>query len=142
MTLPTGVISLSNLGAEIGTGNNPAYTNLAWLSANSVYNFKDLNSVRGLAWFNAVSSKNSVTRTPTSTTTNCTQNCSSQVNNSRFDGVGGWTNCNATAAVNCNAGSYGHGTYIQGNCNCNCNCYNCNCSYNNCNCNCDCNCGD
>lgn len=153
MTLPaSGQIAISDLNAEIGNGTGQIGLN--WVQAYSYYGFTDMNSIHGLAWFNAWSSTGSVSRGSSWTTTNCATNCYAQSDNclsyggktrtaTELRNLGvllSSTNCNATTAVNCNQCGYNHGSYLQGNCNCNCNCYNCNCSYANCVCNCDCNC--
>lgn len=137
MTLAaTGQISVSDINVERGVSST-TQTALSWLQSNTRYAYKDMNSIHGYAWFTAVSSKNSVSPTPSGLFSNCTNSNCTQLNNSGFDGAGGWTNCNIIA--NCNQCSYSHGTYLQANCNCNCNCAS-NCSYNNCNCNCNCTC--
>ena len=137
MTLPaSGVIRISNINTEIGNSVN-AHLGLSWVQSNTYFSYRNLNSVHGLTWFNAVSSKNSVDRGSTWTTTNCLANCTSQCSNpSGYSGS--LTVCNLIANANCNQCGYSHGTYLQANCNCACNCYVCNCSYNNCNCNCYC----
>lgn len=141
MSLPaSGSISISQLNTEVGAAVATQRA-LSWLQTNSALGYKDLGSIRGLTFFAAVSSGNSITRTAAATTTNCVTNCVSQQNPSGFDGVGGLTNCTLRTSVNCNQCGYAHGGgLIQANCNCNCNCYNCNCNYNNCNCDCNCNC--
>ena len=160
MTLPTsGAISLANVNTEAGRG--VVAVGLDWVRSNTYYGYKDLNSIRGKIWFQAVSSKNSCSRTEGGTTTNCTANCAAQTSNCiMFDGAvhdinyiranncsygdpfrNCLINCAAAYAVNCNQCGYGHGTYLQANCNCNCNCYVCNCNYVNCVCTTDCNCG-
>lgn len=136
MTLAaTGALSLSNVNTEIGVAAGTARA-LSWVQTNTFYAYKNINSLHGLTWFNAVSSQNSITRTTAATTLNCAANCAGQWNPSNFDFVGGQTNCTAHYALNCNQCAYSHGTYLQANCNCNCNCAVCNCNYNNCNCDC------
>ncbi len=135
MTLPaSGTISISQVNTEVGAA---ATTNraLSWVQSNTVYAYKDLNSIHNYSWFTSYSSKNSYSRTPTSYTSNCAANCAGQYNGYNYDGGGGWTNC--YLYTNCAITTYSHGTYLQANCNCNCNCaYNCH--YNNCNCQCQC----
>lgn len=126
---------MSQVKTEVGLAVGSPMS-LGWIKANSAFAYSNLNSIRGLTWFKAVSSQNSCTRTAGSTTTNCAANCSSQQNYSGY--AFPQSNCNAIASTNCNQCGYDHGTYLQANCNCNCNCWVCNCSYSNCNCNCDC----
>jgi hypothetical protein len=157
----SGSISISQVSTEVGAAAATQRA-LSWIQSNSALGYKDLGSIRGLYFFAAVSSKNSISRTTTSTTANCAQNCASQANPSGFPAtysaqyqdsggdncglaqcvtVTNCTNCNLRTSVNCNQCGYAHGGgLIQANCNCNCNCYNCNCNYNNCNCDCVCAC--
>ena len=157
----TGSISLSQVNTEAGAAAATQRA-LSWVQTNSALGYKDLGSIRGLYFFAAVSSKNSITRTAGATTPNCAQNCASQTNPSGFppsyssmaqtncggDNCGygqcqttnNCNNCNQSANVNCNQCGYAHGGGLlqaNCNCNCNCNCYNCNC-----NCDCNCNCAD
>ena len=147
MAMPgSGTISLWDVNNQIGNGTGEM--SLFWVSSNTVYNFKDLNSLHGLAWFTAYSSNGGISRGTTWTTTNCATNCASQTNPKGFpqsyannyNCPSPNTNCTLIANVNCNQCGTSHGTYLQGNCNCACNCYVCNCAYNNCNCNCNCDC--
>lgn len=112
--IPTsGPVSFSNINTERGAAAN-APIDLAWVSSNTYYNYKDLNSIRGYLYYTAVSSQNSISRTPSSTVTNC----------------GGVYNCGELQCNTYGQCGYSHGTYLQAQCNCNCTYYvkyNCNC---------------
>lgn len=161
MTLPwSGPISLMSVNAEIGNGSGAM--SLAWVRDHSYYAYRDLNSIHGLTWFQAVSSQNNVGRNTDQTVSNCGNNCGGRQHlnptqsaypydcrynpgghpewigfdgRAGYGGDGGLTDCNPFTSTNCDQCGYASGpAMLQKNCNCNCNCWNCNCYYTNCNC--------
>ena len=143
MTLPYTPISLSNVGTEIGQGNNYVYTNLAWVGGNSKNGAHNLNAIEGEAWFqsdNLGNCNNGNCNCQTtqvfqySTTANCnapTTNCNSVQN------CVNCLNCTTINCTNCDSRAW-----LQANCNCACT-YNCTPTtvfYVNCNCVINCNC--
>lgn len=122
MTLPaSGAISLNHVNTEVGVASGTSRS-LEWVKANTWFNYSDLKSLYGLAYYTPRSSRNAINRLANGTTTNC-------------GGAYGSGDLQCTITSQC---SYSHGTHLQANCNCNCNYsnrYNCNCD---CNCNCSC----
>lgn len=76
MPLPSsGTITKSQVGAEVGVGNNSAYTNFNWIRANTKDAMNRMNGLYGRAWYQKNNGGVNDTRAWLQANCNCDCNC-------------------------------------------------------------------